>query len=1086
MKRLLLSALSFALCAGLVVPPASAQRLANLSTRTPVGGGNGVAVVGFVVGSGSSKNILIRAVGPTLATAPYSVPGTISDPKIDIADGTGRIIFSNDNWSTTTVGGANTFASVGAFSLTTNSRDAAILATNLAPGAYTATVGGVGTASGVALVEVYDVSGTARLMNLSTRAQVGTGSGIIISGLVIAPGDGRRQILVRAIGPALTGFGVAGALADPVISIVNNSAPTVQIAANDNWSDTSASVSSLKAAFIQSGAFPLTEGSKDAAIITDLAPGSYSIQVSGANNTTGQALVEVYDITPESLSTVAVVATNPTTDTKGAAPGVYTFTRTGSTAAALTVYYQVSGTATAGLDYTALPGSVTFAPGVSTVTVNLNAKVAGGDDAISRSATLALAPGSGYALGAANVASVSILYNPGTNYIASLRTTPTATASTAYGTATIQLSGDSTFAVVNVNFSGLSSPETVAYLRLGNPGEVGTEVLRLAPGQVTGQRWTFPTEGALTTAAIVQAIKDGRIFLSIESSSYPSGELRGTFIQNNATLAFTPPPAAPALADTPMTAAEASRFLTQATFGPNKAAIDALTGKKPSELGAWITAQMALPASSHREATLDDFSNYTATGDAPNVDYRNRQAAWWKIAATGEDQLRQRVAFALSEILVVSDVPTQLYQNPLAMANYYDILVNGSFGTYRDLIEKVSLSPVMGFYLSSLRNGKATFDGRTGAVLTSPDENYAREIMQLFSIGLNQLQPDGTLKLDPTGVPIPTYDQKTITEVAKIFTGWAFASDTTNVNNFRGSAANYILPMVLFPTFHEDGAKTIFNGIQIAANQGGAKDLKDFLDALNNHANTGPFISRQLIQRLVTSNPSPGYVYRVAQVFANDGTGVRGNLGAVVRAILTDYEARSTAVAATASFGKLKEPLVRGVALLRAFDGGSNLGRYQMFVQQSAEGALGQTPMHSPTVFNFFEPNYVQPGVLAGAGLYAPEYQILNDTTAISAPNQLWNFIYANRSATNSLDATLGIRLDSLLPLARTPAALVDQVNLILAGGALSKTVTDRFTTALTAMPLGTGTSFNTASDIERVRSAIYLTVSVPQGAVQK
>lgn len=219
--------------------------------------------------------------------------------------------------------------------------------------------------------------------------------------------------------------------------------------------------------------------------------------------------------------------------------------------------------------------------------------------------------------------------------------------------------------------------------------------------------------------------------------------------------------------------------------------------------------------------------------------------------------------------------------------------------------------------------------------------------MQLFTIGLNQLHPDGTLKLDPSGVPIPTYDQKTITEVAKVFTGWAFASDTTNVNNFRGAAANYLAPMVLFPTFHEDGPKTIFNGIQIPANQGGAKDLKDMLDALVNHANTGPFISRQLIQRLITSNPSPGYVYRVAQAFADDGTGTRGNLGAVVHAILTDYEARSGAVAATASFGKLKEPLLRATALLRSLEGASNLGRYANAPFHTAintENTLGQAP----------------------------------------------------------------------------------------------------------------------------------------------
>ncbi|MCX6952879.1 MAG: DUF1800 family protein [Verrucomicrobia bacterium] len=1085
-----LFALAFAV---LAIVPASAQRLSNLSTRTQVGTGANVTVVGFVVGQGSNKNVLIRAIGPTIAAAPFNVPGTISDPKIDLADASGRILFTNDNWGTTVapaaVATSATFASVGAFNLTTGSRDAAVLASNLAPGSYTATVSGVGTASGVALVEVYDVTGAARLMNLSTRAQVGTGSGIIISGLVISPGAGRRQILVRAAGPALTGFGVPGALADPVIAIVNNAAPTVQIASNDNWSS-GTNVTSLNSAFTQAGAFGFASGSKDAAVIADLAPGSYSIQVSGVGDTTGLALVEVYDITADSVTTVGVVASNPTTDTKGAAPGVFTFTRTGSTAAPLTAYYQVGGSAVAGVDYTALSGSVTFPAGVSSLTVNLSPRTDGASDTISRIATLSLAPGSGYSIGeAASVASVTIFYNPGTNYIAALRTPSSAPNSTAFGTATIQLSGDSKFAIVNVNFSSLSSPQTVAYLRIGNPGEVGTEVLRLPPGQFTGQRWDFPTAGELTSAAILQAIRDGRLFLSIESANYPAGELKGTFIQNTATLAFTPPAAPPALPDAPLTAAEAARFLVQATFGPNKAEIDALTGKRMADLNTWITAQMALPASSLRAATLEDFTTITVLSDNPQLDYRNRQAAWWKTAVTAPDQLRLRVAFALSQILVVSDVPTQLYQNPLAMANYYDLLATGAFGNFRQLIENVSLSPVMGLYLSSLRNAKATFEARTGAVLTSPDENYAREIMQLFTIGLNQLQPDGTLKLDPSGVPIPTYDQKTITEVAKVFTGWAFASDTTNANNFRGAAANYISPMVLFPTFHEDGAKTIFNGIQIPANQGGAKDLKDLLDALVNHANTGPFISRQLIQRLVTSNPSPGYVYRVAQVFANDGTGTRGNLGAVVRAILTDYEARSSSVAATASFGKLKEPVLRATGLLRAVNGGSNLGRFSnapFFVPAATESALAQTPLHSPTVFNFFEPNFVAPGALAAAGLYAPEYQVLNDTTAISQPNQLWNFIYATRSATNTIDTTVGLQLDSLLPLARTPAALVDQVNLLLAAGGLPKNVTDRLTAAITAMPVGTGATFTTANDIERVRSALYLTISVPHGAIQK
>jgi uncharacterized protein (DUF1800 family) len=296
--------------------------------------------------------------------------------------------------------------------------------------------------------------------------------------------------------------------------------------------------------------------------------------------------------------------------------------------------------------------------------------------------------------------------------------------------------------------------------------------------------------------------------------------------------------------------------------------------------------------------------------------------------------------------------------------------------------------------------------------------------------------------------------------------------------------------MVVYPTFHEDAAKTIFNGIQIPANQGGVKDLKDTLDALFNHANTAPFISRQLIQRLVTSNPSPGYVYRVAQAFADNGKGVRGDMTAVVRAVLTDYEARSGAVAATASFGKLKEPLLRATAMLRAYGASANTGRFAIF---NPEGNLAQAALRAQTAFNFFEPYFVQPGALAAAGLYAPEYQIMTDTTAISIPNQLWNYIYSNRSgafggatARNPAETTVGFSWDnSMLALARTPQVLVDQLNLVLAGGALPKAISDRIATAITAMPANTAATYN-ASDLERLRSAIYLTVSIPQGAIQK
>jgi uncharacterized protein (DUF1800 family) len=367
----------------------------------------------------------------------------------------------------------------------------------------------------------------------------------------------------------------------------------------------------------------------------------------------------------------------------------------------------------------------------------------------------------------------------------------------------------------------------------------------------------------------------------------------------------------------------------------------------------------------------------------------------------------------------------------------------------------------------------------------TPDENYAREVMQLFTIGLNELNPDGTLRLDPNGQPIPTYTQETIVQTAKVFTGFGFANATpgatANLNLFRGSPGNYLDAMMLWPAYHDDTVKTIVGGRQLPAAQGGMKDLKDTLDALFNHPNTGPFISRQLIQRLVTSNPSPGYIYRVAQAFANNGAGVRGDLGAVVRAILLDYEARSPAVAATATFGKLKEPLLQATALLRAFGGGSNSGRFNI---PNPESLLGQAALRSPTVFNFFEPNFVLPGAVAAAGLYAPEYQILNDTTALTQPNFYYNLIYTTRSTTDLNQQTVGLNLTEWLPLGRTPAPLVDALNVLLTAGSLPRPALDRVVSAISALPAGIGT--NTANDLERVRAAVYLVLTSPQAAIQK
>jgi uncharacterized protein (DUF1800 family) len=1069
----------FAACAPIVSASQYDQRFANLSTRAQVGTGANVMITGFVVQDGAPKRVLIRAVGARLGTAPFNIAGALADPQVQLFNAEGVLVLGNDNWVGDDLATMN---SVGAFALTNGSRDSALVAT-LSPGAYTAQVSGVNNTSGVAILEVYDVTGSARLMNLSTRALVGSGNTTFFSGLSIAPGGGARRVLIRAAGPALGALGVSGVLPDPSLAILDSAGRQIANGANDNWE--SGGATALRAAFAQAGAFPFATGSRDSALLIDLAPGNYTIQANGVGGTTGTALVELYDLSPETLATVNVTATVPATDTVVGAPAVFTFTRVGLVTNPVTVEYSLSGSATAGVDFDPLPGRVTIPAGATSATVSFVPK-ANPANTNNRSVILTVTPKLAYGVGAGDQAGVTIYSNSGSLFVSNLRTMPGVNASTAYGTATVQLAPDEKSALINVSFSNLSSPQVVAHLAIG-----GDYVFTLPQGQVTNSLWTLAPVGSYTSADLVAALKAGRISVGIDTATFPTGELGGGFVRSSGAAVFNPPAAAPALDLSRITPPDAARFLIQATFGATQADLAAVTAKGYS---AWITEQMNLPASSHREETMHDFNRNQTNGGLGNRNAitqaydrpggPHRQAAWWKISVAGPDQLRQRVAFALSEILVTSDQNGTIGQWQEGAAHYYDLFVTGAFGNFRQLLERVTLHPMMGIYLSSLRNAKATFDAR-GNTVTLPDENYAREIMQLFTIGLNELNPDGTLRLDPNGQPIPTYNQDTIVQVAKVFTGWSFASaaenPTANVGLFRGAAADYINPMMLWPAFHDDTAKTLFGGRVLPAAQGGIKDLKDTLDALSNHPNTGPFISRQLIQRLVTSNPSPGYIYRVAQAFANNGAGVRGDLGAVVRAILLDYEARSPAVAGTATFGKLKEPLLLTTALLRAAGGGSNSGRYNI---PNPEGSLGQAALRAPTVFNFFEPNFVLPGSVAEAGLYAPEYQILNDTTALTQPNLYYNYIFTTRSTTDTAQQTIGLNLTSWLPLTRTPSQLADTVNLLFAGGGMPRATLDRITSAVNALPAGTGT--NTANDIERVRTALYLALTSPQGAIQK
>ena len=1074
MKLLRISCLLAALACRL---SAQTPTIANLSTRAQVGIGDNIVITGFTIGAGSNKTMLIRAVGPGLAVAPFNVPDTVPNPRLELYSGS-TLIAANENWNTpigtATPVTAATFSSVAAFALPAGSLDAALVVTLLPGRGYTAQVTGAGTSTGVAIVELYELGATgARLTNISTRAQVGVDDNILIPGLVISPGNGTRRLLIRAAGPALGAF-VGGTLLDPTLSVLNETGAT--IAMNNNWGTQTgsgaASPAALATASLQA---PLTfaPGSLDSAVLVDLGAGKYTIQVSGVNRTSGLALVEAYDVTPSAPTVVTLAATRTAANENGTLAGEFTLTRTGDTFAPLAVSYGVSGTATNGLDYPGLLGTVTIPAGAASVTVPLIPHI---DTALeaTETVTLTLSGGTNYSLGTSISGTVSIANALGTLYVATLRPANTAAGSAGSGLATLVLSQTGTLATVNVTFSNLSTGQVGAHLFLGNSTSAGDYVMNLPIGQVTGAQWNIGPTATYTSAMILDALRDGRIYVGLDSVQFPGGELRGSFLTATGSQNFSEPLAPPPVSLSNLSAAEAARLLTQTTFGPKQNEIEALTG---GSVSAWIDAQMAAPRSLHRTATAAERAAAVAAGE-PNVDDPTdypaalRQRAWFQHALAAPDQLRQRVAFALSQIFVVSDVTfNQGMTEPLA--NYYDILVNEAFGNYRTLLERVTLSPVMGLYLSHLRNGKA--NPATG---TNPDENYAREVMQLFSIGLVQLQPDGTLKLDSDGLPIPTYTQTTISEMAKVFTGWAFFSTAANAS-FRGSRANYIDPMMLYAIEHEPGVKAI-KGVattDIPANRGGAEDLRLALNALYEHANTPAFISKQLIQRLVTDNPSPAYVYRVAEKFRNNGAGVRGDLGAVVRSILTDYEARSAAVVDDPGYGKLKEPLLRYTAFLRAFNATSSSGRNN---QDNVQTSLAQAPLRAQSVFNFFEPGYVFPGPLAAAGLVAPEFQITDDTTAISVPNLFRTATFATATGANAAKVLVP-NYAAELALATNVPALLDRLNGLMAAGQLSASTRARITTTLNALPATTA-----AQQLERVQSAVLLLATSPDVATQR
>lgn len=499
-----------------------------------------------------------------------------------------------------------------------------------------------------------------------------------------------------------------------------------------------------------------------------------------------------------------------------------------------------------------------------------------------------------------------------------------------------------------------------------------------------------------------------------------------------------------------------ARFLGQAAFAANDTEI-----ARVQLLGysGWLEEQFSKSgSSSHWDWMVAN--GYAVTDNS--FTFRGVDNTLWRKLMTSPDVLRQRVALAYSEIFVVSMSGLPVRWRGMMAAAYMDLLTQGAFGNFRQLLEDITLSPAMGVYLNMRGNQKE--DVNTGR---QPDENYAREVLQLFSIGLHQLNLDGTTKAGPGGRPVETYTNTDIAGLAKVLTGWDYSNpDSLDYAYVRR-------PMAYFASRHSTSEKR-FLGVTIPAGSlDGPSDLKKALDAIFQHPNVGPFIGRQLIQRLVTSNPSPAYVSRVASAFNDNGSGVRGDMRAVIKAILTDVEARNVPTSDRA--GRLVEPIVRLIAWARVFGVTTPTGAWTVGDHSDASTRLGQSPLRSSSVFNFFRPGYVPPNTALGAaGLVAPEFQITHETSVIGYANYMQTVI---QSGIGDIDADY----TALRAVAGDASALLDKVALWFAGGQISPTTREAIVTAVGSMPATT--DVNRAN---RIYATVLLVMTSPEFLVQK
>lgn len=530
---------------------------------------------------------------------------------------------------------------------------------------------------------------------------------------------------------------------------------------------------------------------------------------------------------------------------------------------------------------------------------------------------------------------------------------------------------------------------------------------------------------------------------------------------------------------------EASRLLSQASLGASKETIERVANMG---IEAWIDEQLTIPQSQTLDKLYDVLAEvnewYLINGGDPE-ELSDRaywtifNYTWWENHMNGDDLLRQKVAMALSEIFVVS-IESDLADQGYGLADYYDMLLKHSFGNFEELLYDVTLHPCMGYYLTHLNNPRDIPSENI-----HPDENYAREIMQLFTIGLYELNADGSRKTDGEGKWIPTYDQQDITQLARVFTGLSIADVVENPwtdDPYFGIdiyIADMTKPMIMYEEWHQPGPKTILNGYVIPAGQSGLKDIHDAIHQLFLHPNIGPFIGKQLIQRLVTSNPSPEYVARITAVFDDNGQGVRGDLGAVVKAILMDPEARDCMLN-NAYFGKLREPFMRYTHFTKAIDMEQFYGRYWN-VGWGFYLATNQIPLASRTVFNFFLPDYQPLGPIADNDMVGPEFQIHNSRTSVEYINQVndwavWGYIMDDWEEANPHVTYV---LDELLPLARDPEVLVNRMDVLFTHGMLSNSTRQIIKDAITPL-------INDNYRYDRVRMALYLMMISPDYAIMR